>query len=231
MSGDPAKADGPTLVAPSAEKKHELARNWTLLSSQELLAAQNFVDAKDSVNNWCVAQIQEYPDDTGYVKLHFEGWSERHDVIIKKNSNKMAPFRSQTVGYTGQRRIAFRDFKLNKAQQIIIEKKVQHILKSKMTCFSSAHECTQFIRGELFFYVDSLLTLSSGGINSNDLTGIAEFLRLCFELCLTWMEIFPHYSDAFKDSQQTPMLFCVDLPAAISQCCYELSEIMGKIWG
>ena len=93
-AGESAAVDGQNLIAPSAEKKHELARNWTLLSSQELLASQNFVDAKDSVNNWCVAQIMEYPDDTGYVKLHFEGWSERHDVILKKNSNKMAPFRS-----------------------------------------------------------------------------------------------------------------------------------------
>jgi len=84
----------------------------------------------------------DYPEDTGYVKLHFEGWSERHDVVLKKNSYKMAPFRSQTCGYTGQRRIAFRDFKLNKAQQIIIEKKVQHLIASKLTCFSSAHECT-----------------------------------------------------------------------------------------
>ena len=142
----------------------------------------------------------------------------------------MAPFRSQTVGYTGQRRIAYRDFKLNKAQQIIIEKKVQHILNSKLTCFSSAHECTQFIRGELFFYVDSLLTLPSG-ISKEDLPGITEFLRLCFQLVLTWMEIFPLYSDAFRECVSTPLLFCVDLPAAISQCCYELTELLGKIWG
>ena len=56
-------------------------------------------------------------------------------------------------------------------------------------------------------------------------------MRLCFQLRLTWMEIFPHYSDAYKETQANPMLFCVDLPCAISQCCYELTEIMGKIWG
>ena len=39
----------------------------------------------------------------GTVKVHFEGWSDRHDAVFKKNSNKMAPFRSQTAGYTGQR--------------------------------------------------------------------------------------------------------------------------------
>jgi len=111
----------------------------------------NFVDAKDSVNNWCVGQIVEENVDHGTVKVRFEGWSDKHDVVLKKNSNKLAPFRTQTMGYTGQRRAAFRDFRLNQAQQIIIEKKVQRVVDSKFTCFSSAHECTQFIRGELYF--------------------------------------------------------------------------------
>ena len=79
----------------------ELARNWTLLSSREQLSVGSFVDAKDTVNNWCMAQIVEENVDQQMVKVHFEGWSERYDVIIKKNSNKMAPFRSQTRGYTG----------------------------------------------------------------------------------------------------------------------------------
>ena len=74
------------------------------------------MDAKDAVNNWCVAQVVEEYVDSGTVKIHFEGWSDRHDVVLKKNSNKMAPFRSQTRGYTGQRRVAYRDFKLNLPQ-------------------------------------------------------------------------------------------------------------------
>ena len=74
------------------------------------------MDAKDTVNNWCVGQVVEENIDAGTVKVHFEGWSDRHDAVFKKNSNKMAPFRSQTAGYTGQRRVAFRDFKLNQAQ-------------------------------------------------------------------------------------------------------------------
>ena len=100
------------------------------------------MDAKDTVNNWCVAQVVEENVDQGTIKIHFEGWSDRHDVVLKKNSNKIAPFRSQTIGYTGQKRSAFRDFKLNQAQQIIIEKKVQHVIADRFSCFSSAHECT-----------------------------------------------------------------------------------------
>lgn len=45
------------------------------------------------------------------------------------------------------------------------------------------------------------------------------------------MEVFPNYQDSFRECKQYPLLFCVDIQAAISQCCYELVEILGKIWG
>ena len=88
-------------MAQPTPNRFELVRNWNLLSGRELLTVQNFVDAKDSVNNWCVGQIVEENVDQGTVKVHFEGWSDRHDVTLRKNSNKMAPFRTQTFGYTG----------------------------------------------------------------------------------------------------------------------------------
>ena len=44
---------------PPLPNRFELARNWSLLSSRELLTVTTFVDAKDSVNNWCVGQIIE----------------------------------------------------------------------------------------------------------------------------------------------------------------------------
>ena len=86
------------------------------MSDPDLLQVTAFVDAKDEVNNWCVGQVSEVNVDRGTVRIHFEGWSERYDVELRKNSSKMAPFRSQTRGYTGQRKSAFRDFKLNQAQ-------------------------------------------------------------------------------------------------------------------
>ena len=56
-------------------------------------------------------------------------------------------------------------------------------------------------------------------------------MDLVFKLLLTWLEIFPPYNQAYKDCMQSPYLFCVDLPSAISQCCFELVEVLGKIWG
>jgi hypothetical protein len=60
---------------------------------------------------------------------------------------------------------------------------------------------------------------------------VIDFVGLVFKLLLTWLEIFPDYNKAYKDCAQHPYLFCVDLPSAISQCCFELVEVLGKIWG
>ena len=68
-------------------------------------------------------------------------------------------------------------------------------------------------------------------VSATDLPAIADFVKLVFELILVWMEVFPNYEEAFRECQTAPLLFCVDLPAAISQCCFELVELLGKIWG
>ena len=112
----------------------------------------------------------------------------------------------------------------------MIERKVNEIVESKFTCFEDAQACTQFIRGELYFYLDSLLTMPTQ-FDASDLPGIIDFVRLCYRLVLTWMEIFPLYNDSYRECRDSPLLFCVDLPAAISNCCYELCELFGKVFG
>lgn len=88
------------IVEPAADRA-ERAKNFNLAADHALLKVQTYVDAKDQVNNWCVAQVVEQNIDDGTVRLRFEGWSLRYDVVLKKNSTKMAPFRSHTFGYTG----------------------------------------------------------------------------------------------------------------------------------
>jgi len=94
-----------------------------------------YVDAKDQVNNWCVAQVKDVDYEQKTVKLSFEGWSPRYDVVLKVNSTKIAAFRSYTQGYTGQQKNAFREFKIESVSMMLLEKKVQNILESKFLCF------------------------------------------------------------------------------------------------
>ena len=40
-----------------------------------------YIDAKDTLNKWCVAQIVDVDDIHNTVKLHFEGWAARYDEV------------------------------------------------------------------------------------------------------------------------------------------------------
>ena len=40
-----------------------------------------YVDAKDSVNNWCVARIIDHKLQAGRITIHFDGWSPRYDEV------------------------------------------------------------------------------------------------------------------------------------------------------
>jgi hypothetical protein len=77
-------------------------------------------------------------------------------------------------------------------------KKISDIIASEFTCFESAYQCTQFIRGELYFYVDSMITLSNV-ITSDDLYMVIDLIRDVLELTLTWLRIFPEYKDSFRE--------------------------------
>jgi hypothetical protein len=112
----------------------------------------------------------------------------------------MAPFRNYTMGYTGQTKSAYRDFKVNAAYHTHIMKKINDTITSEFTGFESAYQCTQFIRGELYFYVDSMITLTNI-ITSDDLPMIIDLIRNVLELILTWLRICPEYKDSFRESQ------------------------------
>jgi len=107
---------------------------------------------------------------------------------------------------------------------------MKSIIETNFRCFDSAFECTQFIRGELYYYVDSLLTLQDR-TNKEDLPAILNFMDLYFQLMLKWYELIPSYITAWREAITTPNLFNVDLSAAISLCCYEISSINGKLFG
>lgn len=60
-------------------------------------AVGDVVDARDSSNNWCVAQLMSMNDKGEYL-VHYKGWSEKWDEWIEKTSKRLAPYRSKTLG-------------------------------------------------------------------------------------------------------------------------------------
>lgn len=60
----------------------------------------DYIDAKDTISQWCLAQITEVGETR--IKVHFDGWPSRWDLDFKFHSYKLAPFRKVSTGYTGQ---------------------------------------------------------------------------------------------------------------------------------
>jgi hypothetical protein len=61
------------------EQKFQSAKNYNFGSELQL---DSYVDAKDTVNHWCVGQVCDVDDEKGMVKIHFEGWTTRYDEVI-----------------------------------------------------------------------------------------------------------------------------------------------------
>ena len=49
-------------------------------------------------------------------------------------------------------------------------------------------------------------------------------------MCLKWIEIFPQYIQAFKNTRMHH-IFLVDLDAAISSCAFEIFDMIHKCFG
>jgi hypothetical protein len=147
----------------------------------------SYVDAKDQVNNWCVAQVVDADHDQRTVKLHFEGWSSRYDIEVKRNSTKIAPFRTYSIGYTGQQKSAFREYKFNPSYTALLNNKMKEVITTNFKCFKRPYEVTQFMRGEFFYYLDSLLTMQTN-VEKTHLDECLAFCDIAFQLILKWYE-------------------------------------------
>ena len=61
----------------------------------------SFIDAKDHVNNWCVAKVLSIDSSSGIVEVNFDGWSGKNNEQFGVLSSKVAPFRRHSPPYTG----------------------------------------------------------------------------------------------------------------------------------
>jgi hypothetical protein len=40
-----------------------------------------YIDAKDTVNNWCVGEVIEIDTDKHILRVHFEAWTPKYDEV------------------------------------------------------------------------------------------------------------------------------------------------------
>jgi hypothetical protein len=93
----------------------------------------------------------------------------------------------------------------------------------------TAWEITQFYRGELFTYVD--LILSEITYSKTELFPIVTFLSKVVELITTWLKMFPSLKPAYKRALADPALFYTDREAALALCLPELAYTLRRLFG
>jgi len=103
------------------------------------LAVDTYLDAKDHINNWCVAIVKNINHEEKTIRIGFEGWSSKYDIELKRNSSKIAPFRTHTFGYTGQQKTAYRDFKITPTYMTHLEKRIKELIDTNFLGFESAY--------------------------------------------------------------------------------------------
>ena len=62
------------------EKKLEVLKKH---NQYENYSEDRFIDAQDTVNTWCLGQISQIIDSKN-VKIHYDGWSTKWDMVSIK---------------------------------------------------------------------------------------------------------------------------------------------------
>ena len=76
-------------------KKDEYNLNFYDLNKRELQIGE-WVDVKDTVENWLDAQVIDINESKREVLIHYNGWNRRWDEWLPMNSPKIMPFRYHT---------------------------------------------------------------------------------------------------------------------------------------
>lgn len=190
----------------------------------------SYIDCNDG-QSWKVAQIKDANDTA--IDIHYEAWAFKYDEsAIPKTVSKLAPFRMNTVGYTGQKKDPYRDFKYIKQEKQAFENQMKQIIDSQFKISLPAYEITQLIRGRLFIFADSLLTsVHYYRPNIKDWEEILEFFDKTFEFILQWFAAFPKFRSDYEACSTNKYLY-IDDPQAAVACCYpEFFEILKLCFG
>ncbi len=188
-----------------------------------------FVDCFDE-RAWRISIVTK--DDDGMISIHYEGWSPKFDEAqLKLPTPKIAPFRSKSTGYTGQVKQAYRQFKYEKAERERIERELKLIL-SQAFIISDPVRYTQFVRGEAFIYVDSLLNmLQVIPPKKEEVKEVMEFLRFVLQFIVEWVKAAGDLSHEFDAADRFDLLYLVHPRTAVAMTHPEIEYTLGTFLG
>lgn len=182
-----------------------------------------YVDAKDSVNSWCVATVLDI--DQQRIKLHYDGWSHKWESWLPIQSDKLAPFRMHSRRYTGQNKLAIREWVLTDSELDRVEATLLELMNSGYAW--PAQSLTQFLRGELFNLVDCIMTWSFS--SKTEFTRSIKFFEGVIEFIVNWLQFSVPFLKKFNAA--SPQAFLTDSEVAVVAAWPEMNYILSRLFG
>lgn len=178
----------------------------------------SFIDSRDTMNTWCIGKVLEINKESKYVKVRYDGWSEKWDGTFHFSSNRIAPFRKNSELYTGQKGIAIRDYTYSRDEVQRAEARLNELPES-------AFGVTQFLRGELFTLIDCLLVNDYKSIS--DLEFSIKFFMKTLEFIVIWMKLHHQHFTVLHEGEN----FLISPKAALAAAWPELMMTLKRLFG
>jgi len=102
---------------------------------------------------------------------------------------------------------------------------------SGLDLLQTPRKVNQYLRGELYLYVDSILSLYLN-TTKEELEIYHEFIGKVFSVIQLWMRVFTEkLSESFYNTKKYQKLYLIDFDAALSRCGFEFIDILAKAFG
>jgi len=98
------------------------------------------------------------------------------------------------------------------------------MIQTKFKCFKNAYQVTHYLRGRLYYFVDTVMTTDYYSLELKD---ISSFLFLIVKMIVLWLEIFPKtLLIPFIEGKRYPKLIHIDKNVALAMCGYEMMDML-----
>ncbi|CAG9317591.1 USP34_6 [Blepharisma stoltei] len=187
-----------------------------------------FIDAKDTMNAWCVARIIEFYPERNAILIRYDGWSEKWDATYSLSSSRISPFRKNSQLYTGQKKFAIRSWEYSEEELERVNSILITLIQSGLKA-SDAFTTTQFIRGEVFTLVDCLLT---GSFKTKaEIHASLEFFTHVIDYIVLWFQGYKEMFPLYYNGLDNPELFLTDNGVAAAMAWPELLLTLERLLG
>lgn len=184
-----------------------------------------YIDAKDNMNEWCIAEVRDLTKTT--VKVMMNEWAPKWESFFPIKSSKIAPFRKNSKSNSTSKLRSCKSSEFSLATLVSIHEKLKSILDTSLL-LEDAFNTTQFYRGKLFLHTESLFSSKPSPDSIEEVISFSLDLLKFFQ---KWLEsckgLFPYYYQGLTN----PELYLEDNNVALAFAWGDFTEIFKRLVG